>query len=184
LFKKLITKLAQSLNKKKIPYMIIGGQAVLIYGEPRFTRDIDITLGINVDKMSTIFSLCKELKLKILPKDPNKFILETMVLPVIEEKSEIKVDFIFSFSVYEQEALKRIHKIKIGKTIVNFIGLEDLIIHKLISGREKDLEDIHNILLVNPKYETKYIEKWINFFENELLLEKSIAEIWNKIKKA
>jgi hypothetical protein len=25
--------------------MIIGGQAVLLYGEPRLTKDIDITLG-------------------------------------------------------------------------------------------------------------------------------------------
>jgi len=25
--------------------MVIGGQAVLLYGEPRLTKDIDITLG-------------------------------------------------------------------------------------------------------------------------------------------
>ena len=29
--------------------MIIGGQAVLLYGEPRLTRDIDITLGVNAN---------------------------------------------------------------------------------------------------------------------------------------
>ena len=46
MFKELITKIGDALNKKSIPYMIIGGQAVLIYGEPRLTRDIDITLGI------------------------------------------------------------------------------------------------------------------------------------------
>jgi len=45
-FKELITKIGDALNRKSIPYMIIGGQAVLIYGEPRLTRDIDITLGI------------------------------------------------------------------------------------------------------------------------------------------
>ncbi len=27
--------------------MVFGGQAVLMYGEPRFTQDIDITLGID-----------------------------------------------------------------------------------------------------------------------------------------
>ena len=31
--------------------MLIGGQAVLLYGEPRLTRDIDITLGVDVDKI-------------------------------------------------------------------------------------------------------------------------------------
>lgn len=29
--------------------MIIGGQAVLLYGEPRLTRYIDITLGIDTE---------------------------------------------------------------------------------------------------------------------------------------
>jgi hypothetical protein len=36
--------MAAGLNEQNIPYMIIGGQAVLLYGKPRLTRDIDITL--------------------------------------------------------------------------------------------------------------------------------------------
>ncbi|HBR21659.1 MAG TPA: hypothetical protein DD713_03700 [Nitrospiraceae bacterium] len=52
MFEKLIVKVASSLKKHEIPYMIIGGQAVLLYGTPRLTRDIDITLGISTDKLS------------------------------------------------------------------------------------------------------------------------------------
>jgi len=37
---KLIIKIAKILDKYEIPYMIIGGQAVLIYGEPRLTKMI------------------------------------------------------------------------------------------------------------------------------------------------
>ena len=51
MFEKLIAKVASSLKKYRIPYMIIGGQAVLLYGTPRLTRDIDITLGISTDKL-------------------------------------------------------------------------------------------------------------------------------------
>jgi len=29
--------------------MVIGGQAVFLYGEPRMTKDIDITLGMGID---------------------------------------------------------------------------------------------------------------------------------------
>jgi hypothetical protein len=32
--------------------MVIGGQAVLIYGEPRLTRDIDITLGASLERLA------------------------------------------------------------------------------------------------------------------------------------
>jgi hypothetical protein len=46
MFQKLIVATAEELEKHKIPYMIIGGHAVILYGEPRLTRDIDITLGV------------------------------------------------------------------------------------------------------------------------------------------
>ncbi len=42
MIEELLQKTAQSLDNANIPYMIIGGQAVLIYGTPRLTRDIDI----------------------------------------------------------------------------------------------------------------------------------------------
>ena len=51
--------------------MIIGGQAVLIYGEPRLTRDIDITLGVNIDNLGTIAGIVAELGLNQFPKMLN-----------------------------------------------------------------------------------------------------------------
>ena len=51
MFQKLLKKIANELNAHNIPYMVIGGQAVLIYGEPRLTKDIDITLGVGVSKL-------------------------------------------------------------------------------------------------------------------------------------
>ena len=42
MFEALLSKIAQSLGGAELPYMIIGGQAVLLYGTPRLTRDIDL----------------------------------------------------------------------------------------------------------------------------------------------
>jgi len=49
MFARLLGKIATALNKDKIPYMVIGGQAVLVYGEPRATKDIDVTLGLGIE---------------------------------------------------------------------------------------------------------------------------------------
>ncbi|MEN6375282.1 MAG: hypothetical protein ABFD75_10965 [Smithella sp.] len=54
MFEKIICSISSALKDRNIPYMLIGGQAVLIYGEPRLTRDIDITLGVDVDKLNEI----------------------------------------------------------------------------------------------------------------------------------
>jgi len=73
MIEKLIKQVARHLDRQKIPYMIIGGQAVLIYGRPRLTRDIDITLGVDTDKFELVEGLCKKLKLKILVENPLDF---------------------------------------------------------------------------------------------------------------
>lgn len=180
--KELIKNVAKALNKKGIEYMIIGGQAVLIYGEPRLTRDIDITLGINVDRYKEIEEIIRELNLKIIPENYLDFLKKTMVLPVIDEESGIRVDFIFSFSEYERQALKRINKIKIDDTEVCYASVEDLIIHKIISGRERDIEDIKTVLLKNKNVDGKYILKWLLEFEK--VLNEKLVERFEKIKRS
>lgn len=168
MFQKLIAKIASKLNELGIPYMVIGGQAVLLYGEPRMTKDIDITLGVGVDELTKIILLAGDLKLRILPERPEEFVNQFMVIPVIDEKSGIKVDFIFSFTFYEKEAISRARKINIEKISVNFASLEDIIIHKIFAGRARDLEDVRIILLKNPNYNKGYILKWLAEFDKSL----------------
>ena len=168
MFQSLIKKIALKLNEKNIPYIIIGGQAVLLYGEPRLTRDIDITLGFGADKYKEIIDIVKQLNFKVLVDDPSSFISQFMVLPVIDENSGTKIDFIFSFSVYEQKAIDRANKINIDGIEVNFSSLEDVLIHKVIAGRARDLEDIKNILLKNKKIDKEYVLKWLTDFDRSL----------------
>ncbi len=80
MFEELLAKIGEALTKRKIPYMIIGGQAVLLYGEPRLTRDIDIALGINIDRLSEIVEISKELNLEVLPENVEDFVKRTYVL--------------------------------------------------------------------------------------------------------
>ncbi len=49
--------------------------------------------------------------------------------------------------------------------MVKFATLEDVIIHKIIAGRPRDLEDVKTILLKNPNYNPKYIYKWLKKFD-------------------
>jgi len=94
MFEQLIKKIAVALDKEKIPYMLIGGQAVLVYGTPRLTRDIDVTLGVDTDQFLPLQRVCQKLGLKILPPNAEDFAVQTKVLPAEELKSRIRVDFI------------------------------------------------------------------------------------------
>jgi len=173
----LLHKIAQSLDEKNIPYMIIGGQAVLLYGSPRLTRDIDITLGVDTDKFLLVDEICGKLGLKILPENPEDFVKETKVLPVDEPESRMRVDFIFSFTPYETQAMQRTQNVLINDYPIKFASCEDVIIHKMIAARAIDLEDVKNILIKNKNsIDLEYIKQWLIEFnqipEHEGILEK------------
>ncbi len=177
MIEELITKIAQCLDQDEIPYMIIGGQAVLLYGTPRLTRDIDITLGIDTDKYQLIEVVCRKSGLKILPENPEDFARETKVLPAEEPKLKIRVDFIFSFTPYEAQAIKRTKEIVMNDYPVKFASCEDVVIHKMVAARAVDVEDVRNILIKNNKtIDLEYIRRWLSDFgrlsEHEGILDK------------
>jgi len=180
-FQRLIKKIATALHANKIHYMIVGGQALLLYGEPRLTKDIDITMDLGLESLDNIKKIVSSLKLKILVKDVNNFVKKTMVLPVIDEATGIRVDFIFSFSAYEKKAIQRAKEVKIGKTMVKFAALEDLIIHKIIAGRPRDIADIKSVLLKNPRIDKRYITYWLRQFDKSL--NEKFVMVFQKILK-
>ena len=162
MIEELIQKIGRSLDENDIPYMIIGGQAVLLYGSPRLTRDIDITLGIDTDKFQAIAKLCRELGLKLLPQKPADFANETKVLPAEEPKSRIRVDLIFSFTPYESQAMARAKEVLMNGYPAKFASCEDVIIHKMVAGRAIDVEDVNNILIKNKDLlDLEYVRKWL-----------------------
>ncbi len=163
MFEKLLERIAQSLRNAGIPYMIIGGQAVLLYGEPRLTKDIDVTLGADLSRLENVLSAVREMKITPLV-DPETFTRETMVLPCSDPETGIRVDMIFSFSPFEQLAIEHARSVRIGETDVRFASLEDLLIHKLIAGRARDLEDARIVLLKNPSADLDYIRHWLAEF--------------------
>lgn len=177
MIEELITRIAQYLDQDEIPYMIIGGQAVLLYGTPRLTRDIDITLGIDTDKLQLIQGICRKSGLKILTENPEDFARETKVLPAEEPESRIRVDFIFSFTEYEAQAIKRAKKVLMNDYPVKFASCEDVIVHKMVAARAVDVEDVKNILIKNNKtIDLEYIRRWLSEFgrlsEHKGILEK------------
>ena len=119
--------------------------------------------------------------MKILPKDAESFVLETMVLPTLDGKTGLRVVFIFSYSDYKKETLKRVNKVKIDDVYVNYASVEDLVIHKIISSRPRDIEDIKSVLLKNKELDESYLFRWLKVFSETL--GDDLVEKFLKIKK-
>ena len=183
MFEELLARIAAALSGRNLPYMIIGGQAVLLYGEPRLTKDIDVTLGVNIDCLDDLLSIVKELSLAPLPEKIPSFVQRTMVLPVLERSSGIRVDFIFSFTPYETQAIGRARKVILAGQEVCFASLEDLILHKIFAGRPRDLEDVRILILKNPGIEVSYIRRWLREFDTAFQGKGFLGTFENLLKK-
>ena len=182
MFERLIALLARELDRAGIAYMVIGGQAVQLYGEARMTQDIDITLGIGTEGLARVMDVCRACGLNIRTNAPEELVRDTMVLPAIEEKTGIRVDLVFSLTGYERQAIERGRLVELGGTKVRFASLEDLIIHKLVAGRPRDIEDVRIILARNPGFDRAYTELWLRRFSETL--SRDISSVLRRLLQA
>jgi len=165
MFEQLLARLGRALDAASIPYMLIGGQAVLLHGEPRATVDIDVTVGVDTSQLARLLAVARELKAEILPNPPEPFVAQTNVLPVRDPQTGIRVDFIFSFTPYEEQAIARAVPQPVGGYVLRFASAEDLILHKLFAGRPRDIEDIRGVLARRVKtLDREYLRRWAREF--------------------
>ena len=158
---RLLAALTAEFARRQLPFMLIGGQAVLLHGTPRLTEDIDITLGADPIALPDLLRSCAALGLKPLPVRVDEFVQETFVLPVRHEATRLRVDFIFSSTPYERQAIARAEQVSIGGASVPFASAEDLILHKLFAGRPRDLEDVRGVVRRKGSgLDWSYVERW------------------------
>lgn len=166
MFEQLLGRLAEAFEAAGLSYMVIGGQAVLLYGEPRLTQDIDLTVGAAPDRLPDVLAALTGTGFR--PLVDASFVEETLVLPCEDPASRTRVDVIFSFSDYEREALERTRRVELAGTEVRFASLEDLLIHKVVAGRPRDIEDARTVLLKHDEVDTAYVRRWLGAFEEAL----------------
>lgn len=166
----LLCKVAKILQNLKIPYAVTGGFAVIVWGKPRFTADIDIIIKLvpqNIEPLTKALLLV----------DKDVYISEEAMRDALERKSEfnfihpqtgLKIDFWVRGSradIYGKLKFERAIAKKIDKQKIFFVSPEDLILSKLTwykeSGSERHLEDIKTILNgQESKLDLDYIKKW------------------------
>lgn len=145
---KTLFKISSLLRGHEISYMVIGGYAVLYHGEPRFTEDIDIVLGIDTDQLTELIEITKK-DFIIRVDSPEAFVNQTNVLPLQDKHSNVKVDLIFSFIEFERKAIESAEVVKIKGNELRIVRAGDLIIYKLLAGRPKDIDDAKSVLQFN-----------------------------------
>lgn len=176
--KHILVAVAEILEKLHIPYLITGGMAVLIWGRPRFTADIDIIVELKENNIG-------ELKIALQRLGRDGYIDQQMIREAIKTQGEfnfidgtsgLKVDFwILKDDEFDRSRLQRRVTQKILGKKIYFTSAEDLILAKLHWGRDssstRHLEDIDSIFKISgEKLDKAYLKSWARKLGLEKLL--------------
>lgn len=177
---KALLEIDKFFAEKDIPYVIIGGIALQHWGEPRFTRDVDVTILIPLGKEREYL----EAVLTFFPariNDAIEFALKNRVC-LVKSSEGYEIDISLGIPGYEEEVVRRgvDYDPGIGHP-VKICSAEDLIIHKTIAGRPQDLADIEGVIIRRGKrLDVAYIRRWLGEFSQILEME----EIRERFEKA
>jgi hypothetical protein len=139
-----LTAITSFLEHSGVPYMVIGGIANLVWGEPRATLDIDITVLVPSDAQEAFIQRVGR-EYRILVPNPGDFVRDTRVLPV-EARSGIRIDLVFGLLPFEEDAVRRAVSVATAARSIRVCTAEDLIIMKIISDRPQDIADARAIV--------------------------------------
>lgn len=165
--------LARKLDELEVPYMVIGGHANALWGEPRATLDIDITIWLEESRVAELVDhLAPSFSARV--SNPESFVEETRVLPV-ETADGLAADLIFGLLPFEEQAIGRARTVEVGGQEVRFCTAEDLILLKIVSTRERDRSDIRGVVLhqgrtLNLDYLEVRIEELADLLERPEIL--------------
>lgn len=159
----------QFLAGESVPYAIIGGIAVQHWGEPRFTRDVDVTILVPLGGEEPVVTRI----LATFPSritEPVDFALRNRVC-LVKTAAGVDVDISLGIPGYEEEVVRRAVECDLGAgRVVHICSAEDLVIHKAVAGRPQDLVDIEGVVdRQRLKLDVIYIRNWLGQFS--LLLE-------------
>lgn len=147
------------LNKTKVPYLVIGGVAAGVIGEPRFTHDIDIDLMLDPKALSGFLEKAKKAGFRVDMETAQQD-METQGAFRIAGGA-FHVDFIVVSTELEKMAIQRAQIQTLYGVKVAFPTPEDLILLKVIPGRPQDLLDIDRIARRHRTHlDEAYLRRW------------------------
>lgn len=139
----LLAALSAVLDRRGRWY-VFGAQAVVAYGVPRFSADVDVTLKLDPPDPEPFVRDMQAAGFALRIDDPD-FVRRTSVLPFVHAATGMPLDVVLAGSGLEDEFLDRAATTDVGGTAVPLIDVADLVVAKVLAGRPKDAEDARNL---------------------------------------
>lgn len=142
----LLAALANAFSELRAQWYLFGAQAAMVWGRPRLTADIDVTVRLEPEDPERLVRTLQARGFSLRVGDADDFIHRTRVFPFLHVASGMPLDIVLAGPGLEDLFLSRARPVTMGGIVVPVISPEDLIATKILAGRPKDIEDVRGIL--------------------------------------
>jgi hypothetical protein len=178
----LIGLFIRPLEQAGVEYMITGGVASVIYGDPRFTRDVDVVLELSESGIHRFIAAFDTGDFYLPPEEAlTEEVLrsEGGHFNVIHHDTALRADVYLAGEVpLHRWALDRVLRLPLGGEAISVAPIEYVIVRKLQyfrdSGSDRHLRDISMMLrLSGDTVDRHALEEWCRRLELTALFERA-----------
>lgn len=157
-------------------YLLYGGLAAALWGEPRYTEDVDFVVFI---AERHAYKFLRDAAKHGFAVDEDLAIQQIQVsgwarLPFGSKKSAWHLDLTLGDNPFDKSALARKKRVELFDRKVWVASPEDLVVYKLLSWRDRDVMDVHAIVQRQKTLDVAYLKKWVAWWEKQDV--KEVAE--------
>lgn len=172
-----IKKLVTICHKQNVKIALMGGIATSLYARPRATYDIDGTIYLRPENTERFLSSLDKAGFAYDKNEPIKFIHGLPFITLLYQ-NKIYVDLFIAKNKFQREVLDRTRKINFYRMKIDVVSPEDLILIKLQTGRERDTEDVRELIQENfKKLDIRYLKRWAEHLGLSVFLKDEIKSL-------
>jgi hypothetical protein len=133
-------ELLSIFNAHDVKYLVVGGHAVMLYTEPRYTKDLDLWVEASQENARKVFRALAAFGAPLAGLSPDDFAHEEFFYQI--GVPPVRVDILMSLTgLTFSDAWPNRTESAIRGQKVWFIGRADLVRNKRACGRHIDLHD-------------------------------------------
>jgi hypothetical protein len=132
------------LNSNAVEYLIVGGYALAVHGQPRYTGDLDIWLGTDMENIERLLKALSQFGFGSLGLKASDFQEPGAMIQL--GYPPVRIDLLTSIDgVAFTDAYARRQVVTIAGLQLPILSLDDFKANKRASGRPKDIADLESL---------------------------------------
>ncbi len=156
----ILLAVAALLQDTAPPYALIGGAAVMAYGERARTRDVDFLVDFQGDQQALVIARAEAAGMRVERKAPWHLRLW---------RGEQYADLVTAEVDVQRSAVRCAQEADLRVGRVRLVDVEHLVALKVLAGRPRDRQDVENIVEMNPGLDRVQVRRLLEPWGLDLL---------------